>query len=94
MTDEEKKAKLTIDHGEIMHWAEKRGAIPSSIVGTEDEGEVAGILSFDFSGDTNLEPLAWDEFFNKFEKEKLAFLHRDKETDGEYSHWFEFENRD
>jgi hypothetical protein len=92
MTDET-KAHLTFDHGEIMKWAEDRGAIPSSIIGTEDEGEVAGILTFDFTGDENLESLSWDEFFDKFEKEKLALSIREKEKDGSKSHFFDFENR-
>jgi hypothetical protein len=90
---EETKAHLTFDHGEIRKWAEKRGAIPSNIKGTEDEGEVAGILTFDFKGDENLDSLSWDEFFNKFEKEKLALRLQDKEKDGSWSHFFEFENR-
>jgi hypothetical protein len=93
MANEETKAKLTFDHGTIKKWAEDRGAIPSSKIGTEDEGQVAGILSFDFTGDPTLDPLTWDEFFNKFEKEKLALLLRDKEKDGSQSQFYEFENR-
>jgi hypothetical protein len=93
MADERTKAKLTFDHGEIEKWAKERDAIPSSFVGTEDEGEVAGILTFDFEGDPNKAPLSWEEFFNKFEKEKLALLYKDLDENGQRSHFYDFENR-
>lgn len=87
------KIKTTTSLKEIKDWAHRRGAIPASIKGSEDENEVAGILTFDFSGDESLEPLAWTEFQDKFEKEKLGFQYKELESDGTYSHWFEFENR-
>lgn len=88
-----KTEKRTTNQKDIMEWASRRGAIPSSIKGTQDEGTVAGILKFDFTGDESLEPLAWQEFFDKFEKEKLNFIYREMEEDGNYSHWYEFEDR-
>jgi hypothetical protein len=33
----------------------------------------------------SLEPISWDEFFDKFEKEKLAFLHQDGTARGKTS---------
>lgn len=42
------------------------------------EGEHAGILRIDFpgySGRGTLEPISWDEFFEKFEESKLALVY-------------------
>ena len=42
---------------------------------------MVGLLRIDFpgySGQDTLVPIDWDEFFEKFEEEKLAFLHDNK----------------
>ena len=48
------------------------------MAGTERGSETAGLLRIDFpgyAGEPSLAPLDWDDFFEKFEKAKLAFLY-------------------
>lgn len=44
------------------------------------------------SGDA-LEEISWDDFFEKFEEEKLAFLYQDETRQGKTSRFFKFVNR-
>ena len=60
---------------------------------TGSKGE-PGILRLDFEPrDEGLEPLEWDDFFDKFEKEHLAFLYQDRTSDGKVSRFHKFINR-
>lgn len=94
MADSE--SKTTTDHEIIQKWAEERNGQPAFIRGTGD-GEV-GVLRIDFkgfgAGEEILEPIGWEEFFEKFEKEKLAFLYKKEKTSGEQSTFFKFVERD
>ena len=57
---------------------EQRRGTPSTVLGTERDSEAAGLLRIDFpgySGKGSLERIEWDEFFEKFEEAKLAFLY-------------------
>ena len=70
--------QVTIDHDEIRQWVESRGGHPATVTGTERDFETAGLLRIDFpgySGEGTLEPLEWDDFFEKFEEANLAFLY-------------------
>lgn len=87
-------AKTTTNHDEIRKWAEKRGAVPASVEGTAHGKEAAGLLRLDFDPkDKELEQVEWDDFFAKFDKEKLAFLYQDKTADGKLSRFHKFVNR-
>lgn len=75
------QGQVTIDHDEIREWVEARGGQPSTVEGTARRGEEAGLLRIDFpgySGADTLTAIDWDEFFEKFEDAKLAFLHDGK----------------
>jgi hypothetical protein len=90
------ESQTTTDHEVIRTWAEERGGRPAQVSVTGD-GEV-GILRIEFpdypeNRDEALEPISWDEFFDKFEKEKLAFLYQDTTAGGEQSRFFKFINR-
>ena len=88
------EAKTTTDHDEIRAWAEKRGGSPASVHDTGRSGE-PGILRLDFDpADKELEPISWDEFFKKFDDERLAFLFQDKAADGSLSRFHKFIDRD
>ena len=83
-----RSGKITTDHGEIRQWVEERGGHPATVKATVGKGHTPGILRIDFpdyTGERSLEPISWDEFFDKFEKEKLAFLHQDGTARGKTS---------
>ena len=89
-------SKTTIDHGEIREWVEVRNGKPTSIEGTPKRGEEAGLLRIDFPiGASNppLEPISWDDFFEKFDEAKLAFVYQDQKANGEGSTFCKFVDR-
>ena len=89
------ESRTTTDHDEIRRWVEERGGRPASVKGTGD-GDDAGVLRIDFpnAGDeTSLEEISWDEFFEKFEEKKLAFLYQDETSAGKGSRFFGFVSR-
>jgi hypothetical protein len=86
--------KTTTDHEEIRRWVEEHGGRPAQVRGTGD-GD-AGVLRIDFpggAGEDQLEPISWDEWFQKFDRENLAFLYQDQKADGEDSTFFKLVRR-
>ncbi len=82
-------SQTTTDHDQIRQWAEDRGAHPACVKGTGGKGD-AGLLRLDFpgySGGDSLQEIGWDEFFEKFEDQKLALLHQDTTKGGEKSNF-------
>lgn len=92
-----KSASATTDHDFIRHWAEERGGQPSRVQGTGG-GEDPGMIRLDFpgySGRESLEPISWDEFFDKFEDSHLALLYRDmRHEDGHLDRFNKLVDRD
>ena len=83
------EASTTTDHEQIRQWAEERDGHPSKV----DTGGEGGILRIDFRApEENLERISWDEFFQIFEDNKLAFLYQD-ETGGGTSRFNKFIER-
>ena len=72
------KSNVTTDHEEIRRWVEERGGHPTAVKSTRGgrgKGDRTGILRIDFPGYSSagsLEEISWEEFFAKFDKEKLA----------------------
>lgn len=80
----------TRDHETIRAWAEARGARPAHVTAT-GSGDDPGILRLDFEpADEGLEPMSWDEFFDKFDKARLSFLYQDQTADGHQSRFHKF----
>jgi len=82
------ESKTTTDHEKIRHWVEERGGKPASVKSTMEGKEEPGLLRIHFPGyskDGALADISWNEFFEKFEKEKLAFLYQEQMADGETS---------
>lgn len=82
-------SKTTQDHDEIRQWAESRGGIPAEVASTEHEGQT-GILRIEFPGaknanDSALKEISWDEFFEKFDENRLALIYQERTADGEQS---------
>ena len=89
-------SNVTTDHDEIKQWVEKRGGNPARVKGTESKNS-AGLLRIDypgFSGEQSLEEITWDEFFDAFDKNGLAFLYQDKTADGKLSRFSKLIDRD
>lgn len=81
------RANWTTDHEFIRQWAEERGGVPSVVKGTGGDGD-PGIIRIDFpgySGEGSLEPISWEEWFQKFDENDLAFLYQDETASGERS---------
>lgn len=58
------------DHNEIREWVEQRGGRPARVTGT------GGLLRIDFGEqDEKLEPITWEEFFEKFDESEITLLH-------------------
>jgi hypothetical protein len=88
-------AQKTTNHDEIKKWVEERGGHPATVKSTA-KGEEAGILRIDFpgySGEESLEPISWDEFFEKFEEKQLAFLYQETTHEGGQSRFCKIVNR-
>ncbi|CAN5308646.1 hypothetical protein BH24PSE2_BH24PSE2_10900 [soil metagenome] len=91
-----REAQTTTSHDEIRRWAEERGGEPASVRDTEAGGE-PGVLRIAFraeQAEPALERISWESLFEKFEREKLAFLYQEKTRDGAQSRFFKFVQRD
>ena len=83
------KGRMLTDHNEIKKWAEERHAKPSCVKGTGDQHD-AGVIRLDFPGYTGegrLEPVSWDEWFQKFDENDLGLIVQDKTAEGEESNF-------
>jgi hypothetical protein len=89
-------SKRTTDHEKIRRWAEARNGRPARVPGTGD-GDDAGLLRIDFpekqEADEDLEEIGWDEFFEKFDEKKLAFVYQEKTASGAQSRFNKFVSR-
>src|SRR3954469_17948311 len=82
-------SQTTTDHEEIRKWAEARGAKPSCVRGTGGKDDI-GMIRLDFpgySGEGKLEPISWDEWFEKFDDQQLALVYQETTAEGEKSNF-------
>jgi hypothetical protein len=85
------EAKQTTDHGRIKAWIEGRDGRPCKVA-TSAEG---GILRIDFrETEKNFEEITWEEFFDIFDKSRLAFLYQEETRDGKKSRFNKFISRE
>jgi hypothetical protein len=88
------KSTATTDHDEIRRWVEEHDGQPATVRGTGN-GE-AGVLRIDFpggAGEDQLEHVSWDEWFQKFDDNGLAFLYQEEKASGEDSTFFKLVSR-
>jgi hypothetical protein len=86
----------TTDHEEIRRWVEAHGGSPARVRGT-GEADDPGVLRIDFpggSGEEQLEPISWEEWFGKFDESELAFLYQEQKAGGGDSTFFKLVRRD
>jgi hypothetical protein len=90
-----KLAKTTTDHDEIRQWAEARGAKPACVRGTGKKraGYMIRLDFPGFSGAESLQQITWDEFFEQFDKNKLALIYQERTAQGETSNFNKFVSR-
>ena len=62
--------KLTADHAEIRRWVDEHGGCPARVPVGDGRDRLA--VAFDRSG---CDPLSWEDFFERFEREGLAFAY-------------------
>ena len=72
-------SETTINHDEIRQWADAKGGKPAAVDRTHKKGDV-GIIRIMFpenpqSEHEALTEISWDEFFDEFEKRKLALVY-------------------
>ena len=78
--------RTTRDHETIRKWTEARGGQPAHVPGTERTG--AGVIRLHFpesEGASDLEPIGWDHFFEKFDEKGLALVYQEATSDGHVS---------
>src|SRR5690348_8711868 len=70
------EGQVLTNHDEIRRWAEARKAQPACVKGTENESGSC-LLRLDFpgySGEDSLEAIEWEQWFDVFDKRKLALI--------------------
>ncbi len=77
----------------IKHWAEDRGAVPSTVPGTEHDGHL-GVLRFNFPGygGASLEEVSWEDWLGTFKSRDLVFVFQENKKDGAQSNFFKLDN--
>ncbi len=86
------RAQATTDHQVIRRWIETRKGHPSVVSATHSRQKGStGLLRVDFDEPEDaLEEISWDEFFDTFDSNNLAFLFQDEKQ----SRFHKFVNRD
>jgi Rho termination factor, N-terminal domain len=88
------RSLVTTSHEVIRQWAEQRKAEPATVPGTE-HGDQLGVLTFDFSGDSDrLRHVDWEEWFGTFDARRLNFIYQEERSDGRTSNFFRLESPD
>ncbi len=96
MAKESADSKVTTDHETIRTWVEHRHGHPARVKGTNKAGS-SGVLRIDYpgySGEETLESITWDQFFETFDHNSLAFLYQDKTKDGKQSRFSKLIDRE
>ena len=88
------ESKTTTNHDEIRRWVDARSGRPAAVRETGN-GDDPGILRIDFGDqDEGLEKISWDEFFQAFDENDLAFLYQEQTDDGGESRFNKFISRE
>ncbi len=91
----EHSSQTTTDHDEIKRWVEERNGRPARVKDTGD-GDDPGVLRINFPGgaEDSLDDISWDDWFEAFERNDLAFLYQEQKKSGEGSTFFKLIARD
>ena len=94
MAETKSQTKTTTDHDEIRRWVEQHDGRPAVVRGTRGDG--SAVLRIDFpggAGEDELEPVSWDEWFEIFDRNRLALLYQEQKASGEDSTFFKLVQR-
>jgi hypothetical protein len=89
------ESKTTTNHDEIRRRVEERGGRPAAVKETGSNGD-PGILRIDYPGvgdDESLEEIPWDQWFDAFERNELAFVYQEETKEGEESRFSKLVSR-
>jgi hypothetical protein len=77
----------TTEHETVRDWVEQRGSVPAQV--TDPAGEDPGSLAIVPAGkdDDSLALISWEEFFEIFDDEGLAFVYQ-TEKENPREQWF------
>lgn len=84
------RSRVTTDHDDIRKWAKARGGKPTAVKGTSRGKKDVGMIRIDFpgySGEGKLEPISWDEWFEKFDESNLAMILQEETAKGQKSNF-------
>jgi hypothetical protein len=84
------RSRVTTDHDEIRAWAEARQGAPAAVKRTRRGKDDTGMIRIDFpgySGAGSLEPISWEQWFDKFDQSNLAIILQEETAGGEQSHF-------
>ncbi|HEX2492414.1 MAG TPA: TIGR04290 family methyltransferase [Steroidobacter sp.] len=90
------QAIATTDHEVIRRWVESRKGHPAVVKTTEGKRRGgSGLLRIDFEpSEESLDALSWDDFFETFDTNNLAFLYQERTASGRKSRFNKFVSRD
>jgi|AntDeeMetagen285_2_1112576.scaffolds.fasta_scaffold00026_34 hypothetical protein len=77
---------ITTDHETIREWVENRGGTPAQVTGQTVDAARSLYIVEEGEAMEGLESTSWDEFFETFEAEELAFVYQDRDV-GETDEW-------
>jgi hypothetical protein len=83
----------TRDHDVIRAWASRHGAEPAtgeataSGPATLDVRDGGAGIRFNFPGMARFRPIAWNEWFDHFERHRLVFVYDEEVADRAYALW-------
>ncbi len=88
------ESNVTTDHETIRTWVEERGGTPARRTDVSGDDEATLYIVRADEDDAAFQELSWDEFFETFEANELAFLYKDEMTEGGEEQWvYEFVDR-
>lgn len=87
---------VTTNHDKIRRWIEERDGVPATVERTSGGDDDPGVLRVKFPEQSEsgaLQPISWDDFFDKFDEEHLAFLYQEHVQEGGVSRFCKFVDR-
>lgn len=96
MSETSEHSRVTADHETIREWVEDRAGEPATVAETASDS-APGILRLQFPDTEDdhdrIEPIDWDDFFEKFDEENLALVYQNETESGNTSRFYKFVDR-